>query len=239
MLVIAFYSIGTSYEDEALLLGSSLSSAGMDYRLQGFHDRGGWFANTAFKAEYIRDTRNDFPGPLLYVDADAFVHENCDKFFVGLAVEGYDFGAHWFAGPAGGHNHRNVCPCVRGEPCDREHRLLSGTLFFGDTAGARRLLEAWCALNATMRERGLVQGGGQKNLWYLTTCMKDLKVARLPGRYCYVFDKKWAYPGDEPRIIEHTIGSRDHRPHDNGKPKTTKDRARAQRIHELKRLVSA
>lgn len=81
----------------------------------------------------------------------------------------------------------------------------------GDTHGCYGLLEAWVALNGLLSERGIVEGGGQKNLWYLLTCMKDLRVAQLPGRYCYVHDKPWAYPEGEPKIIEHLIASRQHR----------------------------
>jgi hypothetical protein len=211
MIVVAYYSLGTPYEHEARLLQASLERVGMRHRIKGYADAGDWYANTAIKPEAIREARQAVSGPMLYVDVDAFVHAKCDAYFENLGAQGMDFGVHWFAGPAGGHRKNDVCACLAGQRCNRQHRLLSGTLFFGDTEGARHLLDTWIALNATLRERRLVEGGGQKNLWFLTTCIKDLRIANLPGRYCYVFDKAWAYPHDEPRIIEHTIASRDNR----------------------------
>ena len=204
MLVIACYSAGTSYASEAALLGASLSRAGMDAEIVSFPDQGGWYPNTAYKARFIRDMRHKLKGPLLYVDVDAFVHENCAAYFDSLGESGVDLGVHYFAGPAGGHDRSKVRP--------EGWRLLSGTLFLGDTIRARELTRMWCSINAVLRDGKCPQGGGQKNLWFVTTCMGDrLKIERLPGRYCYVFDKPWAYPAGEPIIIEHTIASRDNR----------------------------
>ena len=159
----------------------------------------GWYEATAYKSEFCSEMRALYAGPLVYVDVDAFVHANYEPYFQSLAAKQYDFGAHWFQGPAGGYDKTR-----------NDDRMLSGTLFFGDTAGARQLLAAWCEINAAMKRSGCRQGGGQKNLWFTTTCF-PLKIAKLPGRYCYVFDKPWAYPKDEPRIIEHLIASRIHR----------------------------
>lgn len=238
MIVVAFYSLGTPYEDDASILRASLDRVGMAHHIEGFTSRGGWYENTAYKAEYLRAQREQHTGPMLYVDADAFVHQNCAEYFDNLDA---DFGAHFFAGPAGGHNRRDVCACVRGKPCTKEHRLLSGTLFFGDTDGARKLLRNWCLLNIAKRANGDRTGGGQRNLWEEWSHFdRDgaIRTARLPGRYCYVFDKKFAYPKGEPCIIEHTIASRDHRPHNDGSAKTGANVARAARKLQLAKLVS-
>lgn len=232
MITVAFYSRKTPYEQEARLLQASLDRAGMRHRIKGYADRGDWYANTAFKPEAIREARNAVRGPMLYIDVDAFVHQNCDAYFDNLGAEGVDFAVHWFAGPAKGHRRHDVCSCIHLKPCNRPHRLLSGTLFFGDTDGARRLLDDWIAFNRVFRERGLTQGGGQKNLWYLTTCIEGLKTADLPGRYCYVFDKQWAYPRSEKPIIEHTIASRDNR-----SGSSNRNAARGNRKAQLTRIV--
>ncbi len=156
---------------------------------------------------------------MLWVDADAIVWENCDRYFESLC-EGADFGAHWFQGPAGGYDFTR-----------NDNRLLSGTLWFNDTPAAKALLSAWVDLNSTLSANGIREGGGQKNLWYLTTCMKDLRIARLPGRYCYVFDKPEAYPDGEPRIIEHTLASRENRGDSKGKVNANRQ-ARLRQIDE-------
>jgi len=233
VLTIAYYSAGTSYEREAELLRGSLNLVGMRYNIVAVPDGGDWYANTARKARFIYEQRMEHTGPLLYIDVDAYVHRNVESYFERLGRMGYDFGAHWYRVPAKGHDGREVCACVRGEGCDREHRMLSGTMFFGDTQGARDLLTTWYGMNDLFRQGGIMEGGGQKNLWYLVTCMTSLKVKRLPGRYCYVFDKPWAYPPSEPRIIEHTIASRDNRG-----PKNRKDQGRGARMEELRGLVA-
>jgi len=109
--------------------------------------------------------------------------------------------------------------------------MISGTLFLGDTPGCRQLLSNWRALNELWRSRGITQGGGQKNLWFTSTCMDDLRIMGLPGAYCYAFDRAEFYlPGTKP-IIEHTIASRDHR----AQERCTTGRAR--RVSELRALL--
>lgn len=210
LTVVGFFSAGTVYEEEATILTGSLDRVGMKYLVRGFPDRGSWDLNTAAKAEKIREIRHLSIGPILYIDVDAFVHENCTEYFEGLANEGCDFAVHWFADPAGDKS--TICKCVQGGACNQEHRLLSGTIFLGDTDGARRLTKAWVEKNYFLQQQGIWQGGGQKNLWKTVVEMGDtIKMARLPGRYCRVAYKPYAYPADEPVVIEHSIASRENR----------------------------
>jgi len=214
LTTIGFFSYGTPYEQEARLLAASLDRVKMKYVLRGFPDRGDWYANTAAKAELIREARYSMEGPLLYVDVDACVHANCAAYFEGLADAGVDFGVHWFAGPSKGKKRKDVCACVRQRPCNRPHRLLSGTLFLGDTAPARNLVDRWVDKNAELRRAGIIDAGGQKNLWRVVVEMEaegSLLMEKIPGRYCIVGDKLFAYPPGERTIIEHTIASRENR----------------------------
>lgn len=239
MIVVAYYTEGTPYEDEARLFTASLDRVGMVHRVVGVPDRGNWDANTAHKPLFVREMRAKLKGPLVYIDVDAFVHRNCADYFGRLAMQGVDFAAHWFAGPAKGTDWRQNCACLSGMKCDRPHRLLSGTLFFGDTRGARSLLDVWCGYNALCQKAGWGHGGGQRNLWAIVQSQgKRIHQAKLPGRYCYVHDKPQGYPPGEPRIIEHTIGSRDNR-EVGGKKRRGKDPSRRSRIEQLRRKVGA
>jgi hypothetical protein len=231
--IVGYYTRGTPYEDEAALLAASLDRVGMPYDLHPTTTRGGWDANTAMKPVFLRWQRSMAMGPLVYVDVDAFVHADCAAYFDGLAARSFDFGAHWFAGPPKGHDWRLNCACLAGRPCDRDHRMLSGTLYLGDTSGCRRLLDRWIELNR--REDAAVNGGGgQKNLWRTVVAMGDgLRVARMPGRYCYVWDKPRGYPLDEPCIIEHTIASRENRGTSAGRLRASRQR----RLSELRALL--
>jgi hypothetical protein len=231
---VACYSRGTSYEAEAEILERSLVAAGVgDYQIVGYDDLGDWYRNTAEKARFVAHCRETMAGPLVYVDVDAFVHSDPSKYFGRLAAKGHDFGAHWYAGPAKGWNRSNVCACVTGGSCSREHRMLSGTLFLGDTEKCRTLLRAWVGLNETLAAAGLVEGGGQKQLWYATTCVQGLDIVRLPGEYAYVFDKPFAYRAGIVPVIEHTIASRENRAGSKGKSNP----ARQKRLAELRALV--
>lgn len=225
MTIVGFYTRGTPYEAEAELLKASLKQTGHRQRkIVGIDNRGDWYDNTRYKARFLQAMREEIEGPLLYVDVDAFFHANVAEYFEGLAAQGFDYGAHWFKGPSKGHD--------RSEMRSEGWWMLSGTLFLGDTPGARELLGHWVALNDLFSTRGIMQGGGQKNLWYTVTCLDHLKVKALPGRYCYVFDKGWAYPAGEPCVIEHTIASRDNR------AEIRQTVARHNRIAELRALVA-
>jgi hypothetical protein len=236
-LVVSYFTIGTTYEREAELLGGSLDRLGIRSKIVGIEDRGSWDANVAAKPLFLREVRKTVLGPILYVDVDAFFHENPIPYFDGLADRKIDFAAHWFAGPGKGHDFSKNCSCLRTGRCNREHRLLSGTLFFGDTKAARDLIDVWIAFNRACASAGWKTGGGQKNLWAVVRSRaRDLRSVELPGRYCYVFDKPKAYPDGEPIVIEHTIASRDNRAPPVGRKKK-KDKARAARIRELESLV--
>jgi hypothetical protein len=256
MKIISFYTTGenSSYQAEAELMVESLEALGLDYHMAEIPDQGGWQKNTAFKAAFIHSKRKELRGPLLWIDADAYVHSDPTAYFTKMEKDGFDFGAHFFMGPAKGHRFHEV----------REEgwRLLSGTTWWGDTPKALQLASAWAQMNRTLAKEGILGGGGQKNLWYLMTCMEKLglKVKKMPGRYTFVFDKPFAYPHlfrpprgsgrpicqlcnlgeqhkihdckeDEPRIIEHSIASRDHR----DPTKTRKDPSRGKRIRELRK----
>lgn len=235
MITVAFYTPTGSYPEEADLLRASLDAVGMEHDIRRVDDLGDWYANTAEKPRFIRRMREEHPGPLLYVDVDAFVHEDCSMYFDQMARGSTDFAAHWYAGPAKGSDRSQVCGCIKGGQCTKPHRLLSGTLFFGDTDGARRLLDTWIAQNRFWRERGVEDGGGQKNLWWTVTRMRDqLNTKRLPGRFTWAFDREWAYPDGEYPVIEHLIASREHRGPSEGRT----HQGRQQRIQELREKVS-
>jgi len=254
MRVISFYTAGgeSSYAEEVEILAGSLERFGIPHHIEEKDAWGDWFDHTAHKANFIQSMRMRYEGPLVWIDVDAIVHSDPTEYFEGLAAQNFDFGVHYFRGPGKGHDLSQVQR--------RGWRLLSGTTFWGDTAPARNLLDAWVNLNETLRSRGVREGGGQKNLWYLTTCLKGLKIKRLSGSYTFVFDKPFAYPHEfkgipiecsicgnteghfmhqEPAeipIIEHTIASRSHRPLKQDKP--LKERrfsaGREGRIEELK-----
>lgn len=208
MLIVAYYTKDLSYPAETQRFAKSCIAAGMRLYLKSYDDCGSWNLNTAIKPVFISECLYIFREPILYIDVDAVVHQNCDKYFDGLQPD-YDFACHWL----------------------EDKRLLSGTLYFNYTAPAKKLLDAWLALNRWKRYKiDDITGGGQRNLWEVIDNHRspELRLCRMPGRYCYAFRRSECY-GDEPRIIEHLLASRENRGNSKGKT----DPTRQKRIAEL------
>ncbi len=204
MKVIAFFTQGP-YEKEADLLERSLRANNIDYYIAGYPAEIDWHHAVALKPIFIDHCRKQFKGPLVSVDVDAFFHSNPSEFFDALTC---DFAAHWFQGPSGGYDRSR-----------NDDWFLSGTMYWGDTERARLLLTAWRLFNGAKQRDGAWEGGGQANLRDILddSMAEGLEVVRLPGCYCYVHDKPWGYPDDEPRIIEHLIASRENKDQSKGR----------------------
>ena len=209
MLVIGYYTIDSPYVEEAQRWANSLIRTGHSFNLMAIDDKGDWDQNTAEKPGIISFILSSSHTSVLYVDVDAVFHANCDDYFNHLAALEYDFACHWLEGK----------------------RLLSGTLWFNNTRPAKELLSHWINRNFTKQVKGDYSGGGQRNLWEVISEQKTsgLRMHKLPGRYCYAFRRPECYPPDEPRIIEHTLASRENRGDNKGKT----DPIRRQRIKEI------
>jgi len=196
MRVVGYWS-GRAYYREAKLLVASLERVGIrDYWIKEYPPASDWDEGVALKAEFIAECFERFGGRFLYVDVDAVFHENPADYFDKLDC---DFAAHWFQGPKYGYVRRN------------DNWFLSGTMWWGSTEKARELLAAWRRRNAEKRAVGITEGAGQANLAEVIPHVRGLNVVRLLGRYCYVWDKPWAYPPGEKPIIEHLVASRENR----------------------------
>lgn len=185
MLTVAYYT--PAYANEVDRLRRSLERCGMAHEIEAAEDRGDWYRNTAHKAEFLRAMRDQHRGPLLYVDADAFVHRSVEA---ELSGRDCDLGVHFHQGGS---------------------KLGSGTLLLNDTANCRELLRRWCTLNRMKQQRGQWPGGGQANLAEVVRTFVDLSVWRMPARYCFIFDLSKRWNPDETPVIEHLQASRVHK----------------------------
>jgi hypothetical protein len=171
-LFIAYYT--PEYAAEASELRKSLVHFGVEHDVRPVLSRGSWQANTQRKAEFVREMADEYPGrPLVYVDADARIRQWPSM----LYSLDCDFAACWRTG----------------------NELLSGTLYFGPTAAALSLIDAW------------IRECGRQPLKWDQRCLQDavdgmtgLRIVRLPFSYTRVFDGR---EPDEP-IIEHMQASR-------------------------------
>lgn len=188
LIIVAYYTVNTPYEEEAKKLMASLNRLGLNHDVIGVPNLGNWQANTRFKAKFMEDMLNKHPGKnLLYVDSDAIVHSkpilfenyNCD-----IAVRWQDF--RW-----------------------RKNECLSGTIFMANNERTRELCRRWQNINVK-------EGPNAKTFeqWNLGTVIKEMEAEgkittkNLPPEYTMIFDSmRSMYPNIIP-VIEHFQASR-------------------------------
>jgi hypothetical protein len=188
LVIVAYYTLNTPYEDEAKKLIRSLNKLGLNHDVVGVKNLGDWQANTRFKAKFMEDMLNKHPGKnLLYVDSDAIVHSRptlFEDYNYDISVRWQDF--RW-----------------------RKDECLSGTIFMANNQKTRELCRRWQRINIS-------EGPNAKTFeqWNLGTVIKQMeaegkiKTHNLPAEYTFIFDSMRAmYPNAVP-VIEHFQASR-------------------------------
>lgn len=188
LIIVAYYTINTPYEDEAKKLIKSLNVLDLNYDVTGVPNLGNWQANTRFKAKFMEDMLNKHQGKnLLYVDSDAIVHSKpvlFENYFADIAVRWQDF--RW-----------------------RKNECLSGTIFMANNDKTRELCQRWQRIN-------LSEGPAATTFeqWNLGSVIKEMEsegkliTKNLPPEYTMIFDSMRAmYPNIVP-VIEHFQASR-------------------------------
>ena len=135
------------------------------------------------KPTFLLECRKKFDGDILYIDADAYAHQDCRK---ELAELNCDI-AH--------------CRCrdyITGTVSDR-----SGTVLIKDTPKALKLLELWKIKSDLDNSRW-----DQATLSEAIDEVSDLKVHHLDYKYTYIFDGKECTQGTAHPVIEHLQASR-------------------------------
>jgi hypothetical protein len=177
MKFISYYT--DKYKNEAAKLRQSLESLNLNYHIAGIEDQGSWDANTHFKPIFIKQQIQSQPA-VVWLDADCMVLDHPSLFY----ELDCDVAFHRFKGK----------------------ELLSGTVFFKNTAKTAELLDKWIEINKQNPEIF-----DQKNLDQALKSMSDISIKELPPEYCFIFDlSKDYYLGVNP-IIEHYQASRKFR----------------------------
>ena len=181
-IITSYYTKGTGYETEVEYLKTTLKRFNLENDIVGIPDRGSWHKNTYYKAQFIQRMMNKHPGrPIVFVDADAKMRMN-PVLFNDLS---YDFACHF-------HHPRK--------------ELLSGTLYFGNTKGARHLVKKWIEENRLHPKTHMPQ----KNLRAVfDRHKKEIKWKALPVEYCMIYDSHSRYKASP--IIEHFQLSRQYK----------------------------
>lgn len=180
-IYVSFYTPDYAEQADRLLL--SLKRWDLPNHVQEVPDLGTWVKNCAHKPEFILSMMQRFPGrPIVWIDADGEVVGRPD--FMRMYPSMCDIARckyKWWNGKT---------------------EVLSGTLYFGPTAGAEHLLKSW-----------QVQGQFQPDSWdqHTLEAVLDLTTAsvfELPVEYCWIVDlHREQHPNGVP-VVQHYQHSR-------------------------------
>ena len=175
--ICAYYTIDTPYEEEAKKLEASIQKLGLDYTIDGYPNRSRWEFNCGIKPEFLKHCLDTYDKTIVYVDVDALIYRPLD-----LAENfQHDLAVHYRAGL----------------------EVLSGTLIFGNTDGAKNIVNDWIIAqraNPKKWDQHVLQG-------VITNSKYD--IVSLPANYIKIFDMM-PY-AEEPIYIEHFQASRKYK----------------------------
>jgi len=197
--IIAFHTPDEVYRAEAARLKSTLDALGLDYKFFEVKPEGNWVRTTLLKPHWISKAREELSGPLLYIDVDAFVHNDPWPYL------------SQFDGDMAAVVYNNA-------------QLNSATLLINDTKNAREVLSRWKNLADQRRDadQGDLEASGDNGdqgvlkiavLNDETTSEGSFAFQRLPVNMAYIFDRTETYCVG-PIFIEQLQASRESGGHD-------------------------
>jgi hypothetical protein len=177
-VIVSYFTTDTAYAALADRLRASCDGLGLTHYIVPRPARGSWEANCATKAEVCLTAWRETQRPILWVDADAIVRNQPSL----LAGSRADFAIHKYWG----------------------WEFASGTLFFGRTPLAERLLTSW--VDRCAREPRVLDQVHLGRVWDEVAASAPLHTTWLPRAYCQIFDTPLEH--DEAAVIEHFQASR-------------------------------
>ena len=157
-IIVSYYTADTPYATMATRLRASCESLDLDHYIVALESLGSWEANTAAKASVCRLAWEQVGRPILWVDADAVIHQRPEL----LRGASADFAVHRWKG----------------------QYFASGTVFFNQTPMARQLLNRWVHRCAADLDRATLDQTHLEDAWKELI----LQTTFLPRSYCQIFD---------------------------------------------------
>jgi hypothetical protein len=219
--VIAFHTPDEVYRAEAARLKSTLDRLGLDYHFFEVEPEKNWVRTTLLKPLWMSQARESLSGPLLYIDVDAFVHEDPWRY---LSQYDGDLAAVYNDGI-----------------------LNSATIWINDTVGARTILERWVDKSDLRRDGDsgqLEQTGEDSDQTVLRDIVDEADQTgdrsfifqRLPDNLAYIFDRAETEWIVGPILIEQLQASRESTKHEK---RLARRRERLRELEESLREGSA
>ena len=192
--VVSFYTAGNVYATYGARLIESLQRFGVPCRVVAIDVQDSWEGVCARKAKFLLDAWHQSDVPIVWLDADAVVEQQPTLFG---AIQA-DFAAHRWTWE------ENLQ--------DFGYELCSGTLYFGKTELARRLLEQWalrCEADPDTWDQVHLESA-----WCDVAAVDPLRTVWLPRPYLQIDGA--AEP--EPAVIRHLQASREQKQLQGGAP---------------------
>jgi len=187
-LVVAYYTAGTAYKDEAQKLAETCRRFSLKYHIESISDFGSWKANVKYKPQFISHMLESTHLPVLYVDADARFLRYPAQF------EGFHNG--WV--DVGGHIFQRT----------KDHPLefMGGTLYFANNSKARAFLGEW--IENVKRFSDDPYGDMAGLMETLRSCPENVQFRDIMAEYCWIEDAMRSQLPDAKPVILHTQASR-------------------------------
>ncbi|AVG23128.1 sulfotransferase / nucleotide-diphospho-sugar transferase [Pontimonas salivibrio] len=192
--VIAFHTPDEVYRAEAARLKSTLDRLGLEYHFFEVEPEKNWVRTTLLKPLWMSQARESLDGPLLYIDVDAFVHE-----------DPWPYLNHYDGDLAAVYNNGI---------------LNSATIWINDTPGAAEILKRWVEKSDLRRDGDsgeLQQTGEDSDQTVLRDIVDQAEMngdsgfvfQRLPDNLAYIFDSTKTEWLVGPVLIEQLQASRE------------------------------
>lgn len=197
MRIVTFYT--PQYAGELDGWKESLHGLPWKYWWAELACKGSWRANVGMKPDFLLEALQTLQERILFIDIDGRVRGELPLFQDESWLRRHDFAAYFIP-----HGEMNALHRPGGSGTSNDG-IASGTMYLNYTPAAIDFLERW-------REREKMQEHryGQIVLgetWHFDR-PAELVTARLPQRYCFVFDAKWKRNETGPMEIEHLQASR-------------------------------
>lgn len=184
-IVCSFYTL--DYMEAAMRLRKQLTDFGIEHYLQKINrvskDYSDWQRETFFKANFIRNMMDRFPGKdIVWIDADAEVLQYPEAF---------------------GDMPGNLAARIF-----QERKLLTGTVYFKNCPEIREVVDDWITLNQKPQDKFRCQQEQMNLQEVIERSPGKVKFANLPREYCYIFDERESC---EDPVIVHRQHSRKFR----------------------------
>lgn len=182
-IIASYYTKGSEYETQIRELKSTLRRYNLESDIVGIKSLGDWYKNTYYKSQFVLEVLKRHPNrSVVFVDADAIFRQ----YPVLFSNFDCDFAYHYY----------------------NRKELLGGTLYFGNTKGARYVAKKWVEIDKEYQKTHMPQ----KNLQELFKRIKnEIKYKELPIEYCMIFDCHQRYRQNLRPVIEHFQLSRKHK----------------------------